>query len=481
MRIFITGATGFIGRALVLRLRRDGHQPVAWVRNLERARSLLGQECEIVDGSGSAAAQKLAMAAAVGRCDAVVNLAGENIAKGRWTVARKQALVRSRVDLTQALVESMRGLDKRPSVFVSASAVGLYGDCGAAPVDEAAPADSSFLASLCRDWEAAAGGAEALGVRVVLPRIGIVLGHEGGILSTLLPLFMLGLGGPLGDGKQYLPWVHLHDLVETFVVALTDSRYTGAYNAVSPNPVDNAAFTQALARACKKTAPLRVPSWAMRAAMGEAATFALSSCRAVPSRLQAWGFPFKFAHLEQALQSLLDFSLLTISPLRPDHPPPLPDAYTQVRRPVYLLRSSTDLRHSRADVFEFFCRAQNLGLMTPMQMAMQIVGEVPRDVQAGTCINYTLKVGPVPLRWRTRIARWQPPQLFTDAQERGPYRCWWHEHHFSEVGSGTRMEDRVYYAAPLGLLGRLAHFFMIKRQLHQIFWYRQSAITLRFG
>jgi uncharacterized protein (TIGR01777 family) len=481
MRIFITGATGFVGRALILRLRRDGHEPVAWVRNLARARSLLGQECEIVEGVGSTAAQKLALAAALGSCDAVVNLAGENIAKGRWTQARKQKLVRSRVDLTQALVTAMQGLDKKPAVFVSASAVGLYGDCGVALVEENAPADTSFLAALCSDWEAAARGAEALGVRVVLPRIGIVLGHEGGVLATLLPLFMLGLGGPLGDGKQYLPWIHLHDLVETFVVALTDSRYTGAYNAVSPNPVDNAAFTQSLARACRKTAFLRVPRWAMQAAMGEAASFALSSCRALPSKLQSWGYAFKFSHLDPALQALLDFSLLTISPLRSDHPPPLPDAYTKVRRPVYLLRSSTDLSRKPAEVFEFFCRAQNLGLMTPMQMAMQIVGEVPQDVQTGTCINYTLQVGPVPLRWRTRIAKWQPPQLFIDAQERGPYRAWWHEHHFSELGSGTRMEDRVYYAAPLGLLGRLAHFFMIKRQLHQIFWYRQSAITLRFG
>ncbi|RYF07152.1 MAG: DUF1731 domain-containing protein [Deltaproteobacteria bacterium] len=318
-------------------------------------------------------------------------------------------------------------------------------------------------------------------MRVVLPRIGLVLGHEGGLLAALLPMFMAGAGGVVGSGQQVMAWIHLHDLIESLMHALQDGRYSGPYNAVASAAVTNTAFTAALAQASAAHAPFRMPKALMKLAMGEQATIALSSTRAVPGVLRQHNFPFQFETLEAALDNLLDANTLRLGLIDKDSPAPLAHPYVKERRPIYLLEAQTNLSQARHDVFDFFCRAENLGLMTPKDMAMQIIGEPPNPVAQGSEINYTLKVGPMPLRWRTLIAQWQPDSLFVDAQLKGPYRAWWHQHHFEDAGSGTKMTDRVYYAPPMAFLGRAANAVLIKGQLQRIFWFRKSAITLRFG
>jgi uncharacterized protein (TIGR01777 family) len=481
MRVFITGATGFVGRALLLRLCRDGHQPVAWVRSLQRGRNLLGKACQLVEAPADPAARALALKGALSGCEAVIHLAGENVLKGRWSARRKAQLIQSRIQTTDELVEAIKQQPTPPKVMVAASAVGYYGDHAQAEVTEATPAGSGFLADLCVRWEAAARAVEGTGVRLVQPRIGVVLGHEGGMLATLLPLFMAGLGGPVGSGRQVLPWIHLHDLVDMVCTSLTAESWRGPFNAVSPQPVDNHAFTQAMATALGKPAKLPVPAWALRLLLGEAAEVALSSCRAMPQQALAWGFAHRYPSLDQALSGLLDPKVVQIGCMTPQGPQPVGEAYTERRPPRYLLEAHTDLKQDRAQVFEFFCRAENLGLMTPADMAMQIVGAPPDQVEVGTNIRYTLRLGPLPLRWRTRIAKWQVPALFVDAQEQGPYAAWWHEHRFTDLEAGTHMEDRVFYAIPASLIGRLVHALFIKQQLQRIFWYRASAISLRFG
>lgn len=477
MRVFITGATGFVGRALVLRLRRDGHTPVAWVRSMQRGHTLLGREAELVDVQGGDAALDKALSG----CSGVINLAGENIMAGRWTQRRKQALIDSRVQTTENLVHSLQRISPRPKTLISASAIGYYGERGVETVDEEAAAGNDFLAELCVKWEEAARRAQTFGVRVALVRIGLVLGHEGGLLGQLLPMFMAGLGGQVGSGHQYMSWIHLHDLVESMVQALGDERYNGPYNAVCSQPVTNKDFTAALAAACNTGAPFGVPKVALRMAMGEKATAALSSTRVTPATLRRNNFNFGFETLEAALRDLIDPEALRIVALDDKAHQPMSHAYVKTRKPIYLLEAKTPLRQSRSEVFKFFCQAENLGLMTPVALAMQIIGKVPEPMQQGNEISYALKVGPVPLRWRTLIAHWEPDCLFVDAQLNGPYRAWWHQHHFEDNGSGTQMVDRVYYAAPLSFLGRVANSLMIKGQLCRIFWYRKSAITLRFG
>src|SRR4249919_3905759 len=281
MRVFVTGATGFVGRALIPRLQRDGHAVVAWVRSPARARGLLGAEVELVHADTALGG----LVAAIERCDAVVNLAGEPLMGGRWTAGRRAVLERSRIAVTGQLVRAMAEVKICPRVFISGSAVGYYGDRGDEPLTEASSGGEDFLARLCRRWESAALDAERLRARVVLLRTGVVLGRAGGALAQMLPPFQLGVGGPVGSGKQYLPWVHLHDLVKIIAVALADDRYRGPVNGVAPEQTTSRSFARALGRALHRPAILPLPALALKAVFGQAATVLLASQRVMPGAL----------------------------------------------------------------------------------------------------------------------------------------------------------------------------------------------------
>lgn len=300
MHVFITGATGFIGRALVLRLQRDGHDITAWVRNEEQARGALGTGVDLLPVAAGEAVLRDALAMS----DGVVNLAGEPLI-GRWTRKRVQAITESRVQLTERLVHAMRYAEHQPPVFVSGSAVGYYGDRGEEALTErSAPADD-LLARLCRDWERAALAAEPAGARVVLLRTGIVLGREGGALARLLLPFRLGVGGPIGSGRQYMPWIHLHDHVEMMVAALTDDRFSGPVNVSAPAPVTNREFSRALGRALHRPAFMPLPAFALRLALGEASGVLLSGQRAVPEKALKLGFAFQYPEIDAALADVV--------------------------------------------------------------------------------------------------------------------------------------------------------------------------------
>lgn len=302
MHIFITGGTGFVGPALVRRLLAGGHALRLWVRSPERAREQLGDlatKVELVPASGGAAAMQTAIADA----DAVVNLAGEPVIGKRWTEKQKQSLAASRVGITDQIVAAIAATP-RQRVLVSTSAVGYYGDTGAREVDEDSPPASGFLAELSVAWEQAALRASAYDTRVVLVRVGLVLGRGGGVLGQMLPLFKLGVGGPLGSGDQYFPWVHLDDLVELYAAAITDPRLQGPVNGVAPGIVTNREFARALGRAVHRPAILRVPPFALRLALGEAAGALVDGQRVVPRRTQALGFRFAYPELNAALAEL---------------------------------------------------------------------------------------------------------------------------------------------------------------------------------
>jgi uncharacterized protein (TIGR01777 family) len=237
--------------------------------------------------------------------DAVVHLAGENIASGRWTRQRKSEIRDSRVGGTRLLAEHLTALSRPPRVLVCASAVGFYGDGGGVDCTEAAPQGRGFLAEVCRDWEAASEPASARGIRVVVLRIGLVLAAEGGVLPRMLPAFKLGLGARLGDGKQWMSWIALRDLVRVIERAIAEETLTGPVNAVAPEPVTNAAFTMTLARVLGRPTFLSIPALVLRAALGGMAEeLLLSGARVLPARLQDAGFPFEHARLEPGLRAL---------------------------------------------------------------------------------------------------------------------------------------------------------------------------------
>ena len=447
------------------------------MRSPERARSQLGGDVELL----SIAAADDQLVEALERSDAVINLAGEPLFGKRWTRARKRSIVDSRVGLTARLISAMDRAERRPPVMVSASAVGYYGDCGEERIDETSAPATDFLAKLCSDWEDAAMAAASEVTRVVCLRIGIVFGHGGGALEEMSPLFKRGIGGPIGNGRQYVPWIHLHDCVEMIATALEDERVVGPINVVGPEPVPNREMAKAFGRVLRRPAVVPVPRLALLAIFGKAADVLTAGQRAYPDKMQALGFEFRFKTLEQTLRALLNNRDVDIDAIGPDTPAPKDESsYLDGRTPRSFLATKTVLDAPIETVFSFFSKPSNLGPLTPPQMKFTIL-RADEAMGSGATIDYRLRVFGFWVGWRTRIECWESGTCFVDSQERGPYRAWWHEHHFFDEGGHTVMEDRVYYAVPLGLLGRLVNRLFVCRQLRSIFTYRAAAIRFRFG
>lgn len=473
MRVFVTGATGFVGRAVVLRLLRDGHSVVTWTRNTTQARAVLGADVDCVALQNDDSEMRAALANA----DAVVNLAGTPVLPKRWTPQRKRVLTHSRVQLTDRLVNNF-GHRRPPQVFISASAIGYYGDAKDAVLTEQSAAGSDFLARLCVDWEAQASLAQPLGSRVVLLRLGLVIGPEGGFLQPLLRQFVMGFGGRLGSGKQWMSFIHRDDLAELVATALVDERYQGPVNAVMPQSVTNTEFTQILGQLLHRPVLASTPASAIKLALGEASNAVLGSQRVLPTVLGQNGFSYAFESLTPALRDVLDQGDSVFF----DPAKGLPDAeYIRRRRPTFRLTQRTVLFRPRHEVFQFFSKASNLGAMTPSFLSFAMTSPPPPFMQAGTVIDHRIKVAGIGMRWRTHVERWNPESGFVDVQHKGPYRAWWHEHRFVAEGEHTIMQDTVYYALPLGVLGRMAHRWVVMPMLRRIFGYRAAAVRLRFG
>jgi hypothetical protein len=293
--VLVTGATGFIGRHLCWRLIEHGDHVVALVRDKRKAADLFGPYVETITSLDHIHRTR--------RIDAVVNLAGAPIAGRRWTPQRKAELVESRVGTTRMLVEWMTRLSRRPAVLISASAVGYYGACGQRVLTEAASSGTDFPATLCRAWEREALHAQCLNVRVVVLRLGLVLG-DGGLLQRLQHVFRLGFGAVFGSGRQWMAWLHLDDAVELMAWSIADPDAHGIVNAVSPRPVTNAEFAAALARALRRPLWLRVPAWCLRLLLGELSALLIDGQRAVPEKLQQSGYRFRFPTLAATLTDL---------------------------------------------------------------------------------------------------------------------------------------------------------------------------------
>lgn len=297
MKVLITGSSGAIGAALAPRLERAGNDVV----HLSRRPGGPGRSTILWDP----AAGRIDAAGLEG-VDAVVHLAGENIAGGRWTPERKRAIRESRVFGTGLLAERLAGLSRRPRVIVSASALGWYGDRGSEILTEDSAPGRGFLADVCREWEAAAGPARAAGIRTVHLRIGIVLTPESGALKEMMTPFRWGIGGPLGHGRQWMSWITLHDLVRAFEHLLGAESVSGPVNGVSPGAVTNAEFSRTLARVMRRPGLIPAPAIALKLLVGEMAeALLLSSARLAPTRLLSSGFVFDQPALEAALRELL--------------------------------------------------------------------------------------------------------------------------------------------------------------------------------
>ena len=297
MKILMTGVTGLIGRVLAQRLTAAGHQVSGFSRTPEKAGKLAVEKLyQWEPQTGPPPPESLT------GVDAIVHLAGEPVADGRWSDERKKAIRDSRVLSTRNLVEGVRVAAAKPSVFVSSSAVGIYGDRGDEVLEEGSAPANDFLARVCLEWEAEAEGARALGLRTVEIRTGVVLSKTGGALAKMLPAFKMGVAGPLGSGRQWFPWIHLDDIVGLYEFALTNSTVTGAMNGTAPGLVRNAEFTKELGRVLHRPTILPVPEFALRFLFGEMAAVLLASQRVVPKVAQQAGYSFQYPNLKPALE-----------------------------------------------------------------------------------------------------------------------------------------------------------------------------------
>ena len=296
-KIAVTGASGLVGRELVSTLRGQGFQVLRLVRRAPSADDEVrwDPDAGTIDEAG------------LQGVTAAIHLAGDNVASGRWTQTKKARIRDSRVRGTALIAGALARLSPKPRVLVSASAVGYYGACGEEALDEGAAQGSGFLASVCGEWEASASAARDVGIRVVNARIGVVLAPNGGALAKMKLPFLLGLGGRVGDGSQYMSWITLEDLVSALVFALDRDDLEGPVNFVSPTPVTNADFTATLGRVLKRPTVVPVPKFALRLGVGAemANEMLIGGSRVIPAALHAHGFRWEHTTLEPALRALL--------------------------------------------------------------------------------------------------------------------------------------------------------------------------------
>ncbi|XZN97798.1 MAG: TIGR01777 family oxidoreductase [Microcoleus sp.] len=305
MKVAIAGATGFVGSRLVERLHSEGHSILVLARDSERARRIFPASAypnlEIV---GYSPAESGNWQHSIGGCDGVVNLAGVPIAEERWTAARQQAILDSRKLTTAKLVEAIANANPKPSVLVSASAIGYYGTSETAEFEENSPGGDDFLAAVCKEWESAAEKVKNTGTRLVILRLGIVLGM-GGALAKMLPAFRLFAGGPIGTGKQWFSWIHRDDVVNLILYALQNPQVEGVLNATAPHPVRMNELCETLGEVLQRPSWLPVPSFALELLLGDGAKVVLEGQQVLPKRTLLSGFQYEYPQLRSAIEEIV--------------------------------------------------------------------------------------------------------------------------------------------------------------------------------
>jgi uncharacterized protein len=300
MKVVVTGATGLVGKVLVRQLLEAGDEVIVLTRNPTKANLILGNKCHYHQWINT---QELPPSEALEGAEAVINLMGETISE-RWSEQHKKRVYDSRVIGTRRLVEAIEKCSNKPNVLVSTSAVGIYGNRGTEDITESSSLADDFLARVCKDWETEANKASAIGLRVAIIRVGVVLGRGGGALAKMLPIFKLGGGGPVGSGAQMMSWVHVEDVAAMFIEGARNKSLSGAFNGTAPAPVSNAEFSKTLGKVLHRPAFMPAPAFAMKIAFGEMSQILLEGAKVLPSRFMQQNFPFRFPQLTSALENV---------------------------------------------------------------------------------------------------------------------------------------------------------------------------------
>lgn len=454
MRIGVTGATGFVGTAVVSALRLRGADVTVLTRNPSSSKTPADARVRRFDPNETTPNPE-----PFEGLDAVIHLAGETV-DGRWTPAKKRAIFDSRVAGTRNLVASLAACSKRPRALVCASAVGYFGDRGDEKLDETSPPGGDFLAGVCVEWEREAQAAAKLGMRVASVRVSMVLGH-GGAVGKLAPIFRLGFGGPLGSGRQWMPWIHLDDLASLFCFVAERDDLSGPVCAVAPDFATNRRFGEALGAALGRPALVPAPGFALKIIVGEFAETLLGGQLIVPAKALDAGFVWKHPALESALMELLD-----------------PESG---RKPaVQSFAADQFVQAPIARVFAFFSAASNLQRITPPGMDFRMTTSAPIEMRRGAIFDYTVRVRGIRLAWKSLVSEWVPGVRFADVQLRGPYLLWRHTHEFEEVEGGVIVRDRIDYSLPLQPLSNVV-LPAVRRDIETLFAFRRRAIEEVFA
>jgi uncharacterized protein (TIGR01777 family) len=453
MRILMTGATGLIGRELGKALAARGDTLACLVRG---GRAHLPFPADCFDWRHDRPVPEEALAGV----DAIVNLAGEPVADGRWTPGKKALIRDSRVLGTRALVHAALESGASLKAFVQGSAIGFWGDRGDERLTGRSAKGTGFLADVVEDLEAELRPLTERRPEVRTPavRTGVVLARQGGALAKMLPLFRARVAGRLGDGRQWMSWIHIDDIVRLFLHAL-DSQANGVLEGVAPRPATNREFTVSLCRALDVFENAPAPSAAIRVLYGEMGTIVLDSARVEPALARASGFDFRFPSIDAALDDLL-------APLRGS---------------MRELVSEQWVPRQPDEVWPYFCDERNLEELTPPFMRFRVLGKSTPSIGEGTLIDYRLALGGIPFGWQSRIEDWAPPHRFADTQVKGPYAHWHHLHEFVPMAGGTLMRDVVRYRLPAGWLGSTLAGCKVESTVGEIFRYRADRVAERFG
>lgn len=458
MKILITGGSGFVGESIVLSLIRAGHELVLLSRNPQKLYDRYGSlvRCYEWDALSGPPEKE-----AFNGVETIINLMGEGVAEKRWSHAQKQRIYNSRVVGTQYLVDGAKQYAPKLSAFITTSAIGYYDHTVDKALDENAPSSDSFLSKTCQDWEDSAKTIQSnSNVRFVCFRVGVVLG-DGGALSKMKDPFLMGLGGQISSGKQWMNWIHRDDLSTLFVSAAQDVSFKGTYNAVSPGNVTNKVFTKALGKALCRPTLFRVPKIALKLLLGGLSQELLEGQKVIPQALLNKNFDFKFTTIEEALEKALNIIYL-----------PHRKQFIRTSR----LHVIQYLKQDKQKVFDFFSTAQNLERITPPFLQFKITSQSTPSIQKDTVFHYKLKVRGIPIRWQSLICDWNPIDSFVDTQIKGPYKVWHHTHRFLSIKEGTLIEDDVYFAPPrVPLLGKFITAY-VKKDVKKIFDYRKKVI-----
>ncbi len=448
--VLVTGATGNIGYNVCLAILEAKIELIVLGRKKEEEfRKEFSLPCKYFQWKNPSESLPPVEAMDV---DVVIHLMGEPLDRKRWTKKSKNELYTSRVDTTRNLVKSINNSLRRIRLLITASAIGIYGNGGEKTLNENSKKDNDFLAKICKDWEEESQNATCRNAQL---RFGLVLDNDSRSLKKMLPFFENGFGGTLSNGKQWMSWIHIHDVVEIIMKIIFEEKFEGAVNVVSPEPIRNKTFTQLLAKSLKTIAIFPVPKIVLRVLYGEIAGVILASQKVLPEKVLANNYSFKYKNLAEAFASIFDWKESFFDRLY----------YQKQWTPKNLEK-----------VFDFFSDERNLEELTPPLLNFKVVSKSTKTLKEGTKINYKLKIHGIPTKWTSLITNWNPKKEFADIQIKGPYAKWFHRHLFKELAEGVLLEDKVVYRLPLSRFGANIMHWLIRKDIEKIFNYRRSKI-----